>query len=238
MKFTILYDNTSYKPGWEKGWGFSCLIQSKGASILFDTGENGEKLLKNFELSASDPAKIDYMTFSHSDWDHIDGTRDFLSANKHAHVFIPYCFSDTFRNLVEEYGHEYTITGYEMTQLIPDVFSTPLYINDTGPHEAGIMIRAAEYDILLTGCAHPGILQMTRDIRKLDGQKPIAVIGGFHLKSRSVEYIETLIDDLIKEGVELFAPAHCTGEEQIEVFSRKCCEQFIRLGSGRSIEFK
>lgn len=40
MKLKILYDNEA-KPGFEKSWGFSCLVELKDEKLLFDTGWDG-----------------------------------------------------------------------------------------------------------------------------------------------------------------------------------------------------
>ncbi len=37
---TILYDNYTYKGGLSTGWGFACLIEGPGKTILFDTGND------------------------------------------------------------------------------------------------------------------------------------------------------------------------------------------------------
>jgi hypothetical protein len=56
MKITILYDNHGC-PGFESGWGFSCLVDS-GQRILFDTGDDGNKLIHNFEKANVDPKSV------------------------------------------------------------------------------------------------------------------------------------------------------------------------------------
>jgi len=41
MKITIIYDNEVWKKGLKADWGFSCLVETNGKKILFDTGANG-----------------------------------------------------------------------------------------------------------------------------------------------------------------------------------------------------
>jgi 7,8-dihydropterin-6-yl-methyl-4-(beta-D-ribofuranosyl)aminobenzene 5'-phosphate synthase len=66
--------------------------------------------------------------------------------------------------------------------------------------------------VVLLGCAHSGIINTLRYIRQLTGERPIwAVIGGMHLGDASPQRIERTIEELQRIGVQLLAPAHCTG---------------------------
>ena len=38
LKLTIVYDNNAYKKGLKSAWGFSCLVQKEGKTVLFDVG--------------------------------------------------------------------------------------------------------------------------------------------------------------------------------------------------------
>ena len=71
MKIIILYDNNAH-PGFESGWGFSCLVESS-RRILFDTGDDGQKLIYNFEKANIDPKSVNKVELSHNHWDHVDG---------------------------------------------------------------------------------------------------------------------------------------------------------------------
>jgi len=59
MKLTVLYDNRSYIPDFESGWGFSCLIRLPEATILFDTGGDGPTLLGNMKQLLIEPEEVD-----------------------------------------------------------------------------------------------------------------------------------------------------------------------------------
>ena len=81
MNITVLYDNREFISRWETGWGFACLINNGEEKLLFDTGDNGDKLLNNISRSGIELEEIDALTFSHSDWDHVDGAERFLNKN-------------------------------------------------------------------------------------------------------------------------------------------------------------
>lgn len=54
MKLKFLYDN-NVKNGFKGGWGFSCLIETDGKKILFDTGCNENILLHNMKIADINP---------------------------------------------------------------------------------------------------------------------------------------------------------------------------------------
>ncbi|MGM0568404.1 MAG: MBL fold metallo-hydrolase [Elusimicrobiota bacterium] len=238
MKTVILYDNKRYLKGWESGWGFSALIiNDSNQRLLFDTGDNSKKLLKNIAKAGIEPQSIDVLTFSHKDWDHKDGAEGFLKINKKAHVYIPRGFDEEFKKMVKKSGHPYTLSGYSKMELIQNVYTTPLYSMPGGPEEQALVIYKKEALILITGCAHPGILNMVRKVKAIFNMDVDTIAGGFHLKDFSEYKVRNLIEDLKKEGVKKFAPCHCTGDRQIAVFEKKGEENFIQVGSGREIIF-
>jgi len=238
MKITIIYDNKQFLEDWESGWGFSALIENNNNErLLFDTGDNSDKLLRNINKTGIDVESINAVTFSHADWDHKDGAEGFLKVNKTAYVYIPHSFPEEFRNMVEQSGHNYTLTGYSKNELIKNVFSTPSYAMAGRPEESGLVIKMKDGIVLITGCAHPGILNMARKVKGIFSMNISMIIGGFHLKDVSINAVENLIGDLKEEGIKRFAPCHCTGDRQIKVFEKMCGGDFIKVGSGKEIKF-
>jgi len=63
MEIKIVYDNIALK-GFQKGWGFSCLIELEKTKILFDTGD-GPKFLDNLQKFDISPVDIEYVILSH-----------------------------------------------------------------------------------------------------------------------------------------------------------------------------
>jgi 7,8-dihydropterin-6-yl-methyl-4-(beta-D-ribofuranosyl)aminobenzene 5'-phosphate synthase len=62
--------------------------------ILFDTGDNGQKLIHNFEKANIDPKSVDKVVLSHNHWDHVDGLEGFQKFNCEAEVVHPNDFSE------------------------------------------------------------------------------------------------------------------------------------------------
>ena len=67
MKVKVLFDKVAGKKELITGWGVSFLI---GDEVLFDTGENGEWLVKNIRELKVDIDKIKAVVISHDHWDH------------------------------------------------------------------------------------------------------------------------------------------------------------------------
>ncbi|NLJ65399.1 MAG: MBL fold metallo-hydrolase [Christensenellaceae bacterium] len=87
--------------------------------------------------------------------------------------------------------------------------------DDCFAHEQNIAIEEDGKTLLITGCAHNGIVNILEHFYTLKGHMPSFVIGGFHLSSRSFgnEDFDT-IDNIAKYlmGTKAkFYTCHCTG---------------------------
>jgi 7,8-dihydropterin-6-yl-methyl-4-(beta-D-ribofuranosyl)aminobenzene 5'-phosphate synthase len=66
--------------------------------------------------------------------------------------------------------------------------------------------------VIVTGCAHSGIINTVNHCQALGGNEKIyAVIGGFHLTQASRQRIAKTIDELRKKEIRYLVPLHCTG---------------------------
>ena len=82
--------------------------------------------------------------------------------------------------------------------------------------------------VVLSGCAHAGIVNTVRHAQKITGvEKVHTVIGGFHLSGAKPELIQRTIADIKAIAPDYIVPTHCTGYEAITAFSREMPDQFI-----------
>jgi len=80
--------------------------------------------------------------------------------------------------------------------------------------------------VIVSGCAHAGIINTIKHSQKLTGVSKVhAVIGGFHLSDSKDETIKATINDLTEINPDLIYPCHCTGS--------KAVHQFIESFKGR-----
>jgi len=89
--------------------------------------------------------------------------------------------------------------------------------------------------IVITGCAHPGIVNIVQHAKKSTGSKIYMVIGGFHLAGASLERIRKTMDQLKNLGVDRIAPLHCTGFEAMKNISDRFVG-FELMPAGSEIE--
>ncbi len=82
--------------------------------------------------------------------------------------------------------------------------------------------------VVISGCAHAGIINSVLYARELTGRKKIcAVIGGFHLSGPVMApSIEPTVAAMKKLAPEVIMPMHCTGLNAIWTFSREMPESF------------
>lgn len=91
--------------------------------------------------------------------------------------------------------------------------------------------------VIITGCAHSGIVNTIHYGSKLGGDESIyAVIGGFHLTQASPERLTKTIRALREEEIEYLVPLHCTGFEAMAAIWQAFPENFIIPSVGTRIE--
>jgi 7,8-dihydropterin-6-yl-methyl-4-(beta-D-ribofuranosyl)aminobenzene 5'-phosphate synthase len=199
MKLTIVYDNQA-DVSLKSGWGFSCLIESE-EKILFDTGDSGKKLIYNMKQLNVEPESINKVVISHNHWDHIGGLKEFLKVNNKAQVFHPKSFS-------------------KQTKISPGVYSTGAL--GTSIKEQSLVVSTKKANLIITGCAHPGLETIIEKARRLG--VIFGIVGGFHEFSKLEEL----------DGIEIIAPCHCTQYKQ--EIKQKYPIQFREIKAGSVIK--
>ncbi|MDO9575399.1 MAG: MBL fold metallo-hydrolase, partial [bacterium] len=215
-------------------WGFSCLIDLKDKSILFDTGGDGSILLDNMKKLKINPKKIDIIVLSHIHSDHTGGLWSFLEQNKDIVVYLPASFPEDLKNRIKKTGAKF-ISVQKHTKIYGNVYSTG-ELGRIGLKEQSLIIDTPKGLIVVTGCAHPGIVNIVKKAKELLNKNIYLVLGGFHLMSYSEKEVKEIIKDLEELGVLKIAPSHCTGGRPIELFREAWGENFLDLGCGAVFE--
>jgi 7,8-dihydropterin-6-yl-methyl-4-(beta-D-ribofuranosyl)aminobenzene 5'-phosphate synthase len=92
--------------------------------------------------------------------------------------------------------------------------------------------------VVLSGCAHAGIVNSTLRARELTGIEDIhALIGGFHLVGAPVETIEATVADVRAFSPDYVVPTHCTGFEATARFREAMPDQFLLNTAGTTYTF-
>jgi 7,8-dihydropterin-6-yl-methyl-4-(beta-D-ribofuranosyl)aminobenzene 5'-phosphate synthase len=231
----IIYDNNFYDSRLKPEWGFSCFIQGTEKTILFDTGGNGTTLLSNMERLKIKPEQVDLIFLSHIHSDHTGGLLEFLKKNNKVKVFLLQSFPLRYKKDIKNSGAQY-IEVKDPIEICKDVFSSgELGISIK---EQSLVIKTEKGLVIITGCAHPGIVDIVKKAKELLNQNIYLVLGGFHLSGSSKEVIEKVVCEFKKMWVEKVAPCHCSGDKTRELFKQEYKEDFISGGVGKMIEIQ
>jgi len=98
-----------------------------------------------------------------------------------------------------------------------------------------LIIHTEKGLIVITGCAHPGIVRIVDKAKDLLKGDVLLVMGGFHLGGESKGEIENIISSFRKLGVSYVGPCHCSGDVARQLFKEEYGENFISVGVGRVI---
>jgi 7,8-dihydropterin-6-yl-methyl-4-(beta-D-ribofuranosyl)aminobenzene 5'-phosphate synthase len=111
--------------------------------------------------------------------------------------------------------------------------------HDLFPGEQAVMCNVKGKGlVVLSGCAHAGIVNTVKHVQKVTGvEKVHAVIGGFHLVNADTDTIEKTLADLKEIAPDHLIPAHCTGFEAIKLFSTEMADQFTLSTAGTKYTF-
>jgi 7,8-dihydropterin-6-yl-methyl-4-(beta-D-ribofuranosyl)aminobenzene 5'-phosphate synthase len=224
ITLTVVYDNRSTDSRLGTAWGFACLIEAEAATILFDTGGDGQLLLDNLTTLGIDPLAIDAVVLSHVHSDHTGGLDRLLAVNDRLTVYLPRSFPASFKARIHN-----PVVEVSESMMIADRIRTTGELG-TSIVEQALIVETRHGLIVLTGCAHPGIVEIVRAAKAFGAVD--LVMGGFHLADRSAAEVETVIAELKRSGVQQAAPGHCTGDGAIEQFRTAFSTGFIQIGAG------
>jgi 7,8-dihydropterin-6-yl-methyl-4-(beta-D-ribofuranosyl)aminobenzene 5'-phosphate synthase len=81
--------------------------------------------------------------------------------------------------------------------------------------------------VVLSGCAHAGIVNTVNHAREISGIERVwAVIGGFHLTRASDDVIQHTLDHIQAVKPKLVVPCHCTGFRAMCQFAEQMPDVF------------
>jgi len=228
-----VYDNYQYDPKLQTDWGFGCVVKTKDKNILFDTGSNSPILLSNMEKMKIKPEEIDIIVLSHIHGDHTGGLLGFLEENSNVTVYVPTSFPESFKTEIREKGAKIAEIGKEM-EINKGIYSTGEL--GTWIKEQSLIINTEKGLVVVTGCSHPGIVNIIKKTKELTHKKIYLVIGGFHLGGASDSELKGIINSFRELSVEKVAPCHCSGDRCRELFKDEYSDNFIANGVGKIIE--
>ena len=234
MKITIVYDNYVHREGLTAKWGFGAVVQVGGHTVLFDTGGDGPTLLRNMQALDFSPRDIELIVLSHEHGDHTGGLAAILGGSPDVTVCVPASFSAGIKRSITQAGAKLQEVS-EAAELAPNVHSTGDVAGAI--REQALVVKAREGLIVLTGCAHPGVVTLTRAAKEAVEGEVLFVGGGFHLGGARDDQVRSVIEDLRELGVRSAGASHCTGDGAIGLFREAFGADFVEMGVGRELVF-
>lgn len=136
---------------------------------------------------------------------------------------------------VHDRSHELPFTNRSLLIRQEDGF-----VQDDFRHEQYLVITEGQKHVLMSGCAHNGILSILDEYRALFGADPDFAVSGFHLmkrtgyKERQLEAIRSIAEEL-KEYRTRFVTCHCTGLTAYEIMKEIMGDQLGYVHAGEEV---
>lgn len=244
--------------------GLSLYIETQHHKILFDTGSS-EKTLLNADRMGVDLRDVDIVVLSHGHYDHAGGLLPFSKINQSAKIYMQKTVNEDFYHGEKYIGIDKSVITLPQTCLLKGDYRIDdelfIYANITGRrffsksndelskrihsinipddfcHDQCLVIFDDSYQILLSGCAHNGIVNILDKYYDLFQRYPDIVISGFHLDKKTdytideIKNIQELANEL-KMTNALFYTGHCTGSKAFILMKNIMMSQLHDIHSG------
>jgi 7,8-dihydropterin-6-yl-methyl-4-(beta-D-ribofuranosyl)aminobenzene 5'-phosphate synthase len=228
----VIYDNYVKVDGLQSDWGYSIVIEGLDKTLLFDTGTKPEVFEANFKKMGINAEDIDFLIISHEHGDHTSGIPAFVKMKRDIPVIIPYSFSERFKKTMTGYGLEPNLVKGP-ARICENLFTSGEF--DYQIPEQALVLNTKQGLVVMTGCSHPGIVEMLKEIKYTFKKDIFMVFGGFHLLDKSEKEMSSIISEMKALGVVKCGATHCTGDKQIQMFRDSFGDNYFELGVGNTI---
>ncbi len=225
MNIKLLAEAANRKYRYFTGWGISFFIDD---DTVFDTFRSGRRILKSINKNNINILSIRHIIISHDHRDHTGGLWEILNANSEITVYICPTFSKKTKYRIKKTHTVVEVSG--PTMIKKNIFLTGEINgkNDkTNIPEQALVIKEKNALTVITGCAHPGIINILKQIKENFSEPIELVAGGFHLIQQSDDNIKSIIAGFRELGVKKVAPLHCSGKKAMKFFSEEYKENYI-----------
>jgi len=234
LKITVLIDNQAGR--WCRAeHGLSYLIEAD-RKVLFDTGSS-DLISFNADILKIDLQQIETIVLSHGHDDHTGGLISFSGQKLvcHTDVFLKRYRKSNLTSLGIRWTEEEISKKFKLQKSKEPVWlsqqicflgeiprqndfesMTTAFQKDGGADDfvsddSGLAVLTEKGLVVISGCAHSGICNLTAHAIKVTGiNKVHLVIGGFHLQNDDLVTQKT-IEWMKFMNVEQVVPSHCTG---------------------------
>lgn len=216
-------------------WGVSFLINDK---ILFDTFGDAKVFFRNLKKFNVNIKKIKSVVISHEHWDHVNGLKRLLLLDNKFKVYICKHSQEAFKSELDALSAN--IREIEALSSVDKKIFTTGELNNKGSYpdiyEQSLVLSNKKGLVVITGCAHPGIVEMVSFIKSRFKKDIDLLLGGFHLKNMPLQTVKQIASDLKSSGIKRIAPTHCTGKNAVRIIRKEFKGSFIKLKEGDVLE--
>jgi 7,8-dihydropterin-6-yl-methyl-4-(beta-D-ribofuranosyl)aminobenzene 5'-phosphate synthase len=228
----VIYDNYLKNKELKEDWGFSIMVEGLDRELIFDTGTSPDIFASNFRKMGLDASKVDLLVISHEHGDHTGGIPAFAEMKTGIPIIIPYSFSTSFKKRMTGLGLEPVLVR-EPAQICEHLYTSGVF--DYQIAEQSLVLDTKKGLVVMTGCSHPGIIDMLKEIKSTFNKNVYMVFGGFHLMQKSDKEMDTIISEMKDIGVVKCGATHCTGDRQIQMIREAYGDGYFELGVGNTI---
>ena len=211
------------------GWGFSAWVSTGDESVLFDTGADKLVFEQNARALGCNVSTVGALALSHEHCDHIGAVS--AVTRKGLRLYVPAALGRRFA------GHRKSgvqvIAVRRPAQVCPGVKSTGQFGRKI--REQALIVDGAEGPVLITGCAHAGIVTVAELATRLAGRPLALILGGFHLFRRDEAEVRYVAEQLLRLGVVRIAPCHCTGDAATAILHDAYGDRFVEVSAGSQL---
>ena len=269
MRVTVLAEDTAGCDGVTAEHGLSLLVNASGRTVLCDAGQS-DATWHNAATLGAPLDDVCEAVLSHGHYDHSGGFAAFLTAHPDVPLYMRCGADGDFFHGERYIGIDKALATLPQTKQIDDAgitrvddvlslfggfgatFSRPegnavLTVRDeagerpdTFSHEQAAVITEGDKRVLISGCAHSGILNVLERFSALYGGMPTAVFSGFHT-AKPTPYtadeaaaVRALGRALAATGV-TFYTGHCTGTDAFALLKEEMGERLCSLTCGKTI---
>lgn len=226
IEIKIIYDNCKGEKDLQEGWGFSCLVNLGHRKILFDTGADAGAFFANLQKLGIRCSEITDVVYSHKHSDHVAGFQELIGMLKEgSRLFLPKRFPAKRLSIV------HTEIVEDLKEIDSGVYTLVLK-GGLFLYEQALLLETKKGLIVITGCAHPGIVRLLQESQRRLKQPIHLVLGGFHLFRSTPKQIDGIVDQFKALKVQIAAPCHCSGDAAIERFRLAFQDRFYKIGAG------
>jgi len=230
LTITVLYDGSSSRAGSSAGPGFACLVRGTEKTVLFQTGgEDAGTLLKNFAAAGLDPLDVDLFVVSRPQAGDLGGLLAILAKKGAGQVFLPASVPQPLRAKIEA-GKGSVVPVTVPLSVCEGVFSTGQISG-----EQALVVDTPKGLIVVMGCGGAGIVEAVEKARSVMPKDVYLVMGGFHFDAETEAALSPIVRKLHELGVGNLGAAACTGEKAIALLKKDFGQNYIALGTGKTV---